>query len=250
MPIHQTWQTCSLWSEDEPYWFWRSEVKVKVTIDIYGNKLVNKIETKPLCASPSNFPYKLARMDPIDYGGQRSKVKVTIEMHGNKLVNTIVTKPWCASSSNLADMLTMVRGWSLLILEVTGQRWRARWASFTNVGCAGMLGFALLYLLLLLSYEYIYLSGSKYWTFSTKFVFWGSIGKPRWPPRHLNCWASFDLSATLCTKFNETRQEARSSVEFVFYGTSRKPRWLPRPLIDCDIFDFSSGTAEGNLMKL
>ena len=49
------------------------------------------------------------RMNPIDFGGQRSKVKVTIEMYGNKLVNTIETKPLCASSSNLADMLTMVR---------------------------------------------------------------------------------------------------------------------------------------------
>ena len=27
--------------------------KVKVTIDIYGNKLVNKIKTEPLCASSS-----------------------------------------------------------------------------------------------------------------------------------------------------------------------------------------------------
>ena len=53
-------------------------------------------------------------MNPIDFGCQRSKVKVTIEMHGNKLVNTVETKPLCASSSNLADMLTMVRGWSLL----------------------------------------------------------------------------------------------------------------------------------------
>ena len=50
------------------------------------------------------------RMNPIDFGGQRSKVKVTIEMYGNKLVNTIETKPFCASSSNFADMLTMVRG--------------------------------------------------------------------------------------------------------------------------------------------
>ena len=61
-------------------------------------------------------------MNPIDFGGHRLKVKVTIEMYGNKLVNTIETKPLCASSSNLADMLTMVRGRTLLILEVTGQR--------------------------------------------------------------------------------------------------------------------------------
>ena len=58
------------------------------------------------------------RMNPIDFGGQRSKVKVTIGIYGNKLVNMIETKPLCISLSNLADMLTMVRGWTLLILEV------------------------------------------------------------------------------------------------------------------------------------
>ena len=50
------------------------------------------------------------RMDPIDFGGQRSKVKVTMDIYGNKLVNTIATLPLCASLSNLADMLAMVRG--------------------------------------------------------------------------------------------------------------------------------------------
>ena len=33
------------------------------------------------------------RMNPIDFGGQRSKVKVTIDIYGNKLVNTIKTEP-------------------------------------------------------------------------------------------------------------------------------------------------------------
>ena len=61
------------------------------------------------------------RMDPIDFGGQRSKVKVTMDIYGNKLVNTIETKPLCISLSNLADMFNMVRGWNLLILEVKGQ---------------------------------------------------------------------------------------------------------------------------------
>ena len=37
------------------------------------------------------------RMDPIDFGGQRSKVKVTMDIYGNKLMNTIETKPLCAS---------------------------------------------------------------------------------------------------------------------------------------------------------
>ena len=55
-------------------------------------------------------------MNPIDFGGQRSKVKVTIDIYGNKLVNTIETKPLCASLSNLADMLAILRGWTLFIL--------------------------------------------------------------------------------------------------------------------------------------
>ena len=67
------------------------------------------------------------RMNPIDIGGQRSKVKVTMDINGNKLVNTIETKQLCISLSNLADMLTMVRGWTLLILEVRGQRSRSQW---------------------------------------------------------------------------------------------------------------------------
>ena len=67
------------------------------------------------------------RMNPIDFGGQRSKVKVTMGIYGNKLVNTIATKPFCISLSNLADMLTMMRGWTLLIFEVGGQRSRSQW---------------------------------------------------------------------------------------------------------------------------
>ena len=42
------------------------------------------------------------------------------------LVNTIETEPLCASSSNLADMFNMTRGWTLLILEVRGQRSRSQ----------------------------------------------------------------------------------------------------------------------------
>ena len=41
-----------------------------------------------------------------------------MDIYGNKLVNT---KQLCISLSNLADMLTIVRGWNLLILEVKGQ---------------------------------------------------------------------------------------------------------------------------------
>ena len=67
------------------------------------------------------------RMNPIDFGGQRSKVKVTMDIYGNKLVNQMATKPLRISWSNLEDMLTMMRGWTLLILEVRGQRSRSEW---------------------------------------------------------------------------------------------------------------------------
>ena len=44
------------------------------------------------------------RMNPIDFGGQRSKVKVTMDIYGNKLVNMIDSKLLCISLSNLAGM--------------------------------------------------------------------------------------------------------------------------------------------------
>ena len=44
-----------------------------------------------------------------------------MDIYGNNLVNTIETKTLCTSSSNLAGMLIIVRGWTLLVLEVKGQ---------------------------------------------------------------------------------------------------------------------------------
>ena len=47
-----------------------------------------------------------------------------IDLYGNKLMDMIENnnlKLLCASSSYLADILTMVRGWILLILEINGQ---------------------------------------------------------------------------------------------------------------------------------
>ena len=46
------------------------------------------------------------------------------------LVNTIEIKPLCYSSSNLADMLTMMRGCNLLILEVRYQKSRSYTLTF------------------------------------------------------------------------------------------------------------------------
>ena len=48
------------------------------------------------------------------------------------LVNTIETTPLHVSLSNLADMLTMMRGWTLLILKVRGQRSRFTMVIYGN----------------------------------------------------------------------------------------------------------------------
>ena len=60
-------------------------------------------------------------MNPINFGGQRSNLKVTMGLYGNNLAYTIETELLCVLLSNWSDMLTMVRGWTLLILEVKGQ---------------------------------------------------------------------------------------------------------------------------------
>ena len=68
------------------------------------------IETNPVCAF-INLGRRVShseKMDPIDFGGQRSNVDVIIDMYGNKLVNT-TDQPISASSSTFADMLIMVR---------------------------------------------------------------------------------------------------------------------------------------------
>ena len=52
--------------------------KVKVTIEMYGNKLVNTIETKWLCASSSNLADMLTMVNSIDFGGHMSDVKATM----------------------------------------------------------------------------------------------------------------------------------------------------------------------------
>ena len=52
-----------------------------------------------------------------------------MDIYGNKLVNTIETKLLHISLSNLQDMLTVMRGCTLLILEVRGQMSRSHWTS-------------------------------------------------------------------------------------------------------------------------
>ena len=56
--------------------------KVKVTIDIYGNNLVNMIETKPLYASSSNLANICAIVRGLnlfiwEFRGKRSRSQLT-----------------------------------------------------------------------------------------------------------------------------------------------------------------------------
>ena len=85
-------------------------------------------------------------------------------------------------------------------------------------------------------------------------MFFGPIGKTRWPP-----WASDWLRHFLLllwnyrTESNETKigiNISTSSTKFVFFGPIGKTRWRPWPLIGWDIFDFFSETAEWNSTKL
>ena len=53
--------------------------------------------------------------------------KVKMDIYLNKHVNTIESKWLCISLSNLVVMLTMMRGCTLLILEVRGRMSRSHW---------------------------------------------------------------------------------------------------------------------------
>ena len=97
------------------------------------------------------------------------------------------------------------------------------------------------------------LTGSKILTSSTKFVFFGPIGKTRWPPE---LWLAETLLTSSLKPLKGIRRNltgskiSMCSTKFVFFGPIGKPRWPPRPLIIRDIFDFSSKTAEPNWKKL
>ena len=62
---------------------------------------------------------------------------------------------------------------------------------------------------------------------STKFVFFGQIGKTRLPPWPLIGWDIFDFSET--AKRNSTKLDRKQdlNVLYVFFGPIRKTRWPP-----------------------
>ena len=98
------------------------------------------------------------------------------------------------------------------------------------------------------------LTGSKISTSSIKFVFFGPIGKTRWPPWPLIGWDIFDFSSETTEK-NSTKLDRKQDLNVlyqvcVFFGPIGKTRWPPWPLIGWDIFNFYSETAERNSTKL
>ena len=97
------------------------------------------------------------------------------------------------------------------------------------------------------------LTGSKISTSSTKFVFFGPIGKTRWPSWSLTGWDIFDFSSETA-EWNSTKLDRKQDLNVLYqvcvFGPIGKTRWPPWPRIGWDIFDFSSETAKRNSTKL
>ena len=82
------------------------------------------------------------------------------------------------------------------------------------------------------------LTGSKISKPSTKFVFFGLIGKTRLPPWPLIGWDIFPNS----TKFDR-KQDLKALYQVCVFWADRKNKMAAWPLIGWDIFDFFSETA-------
>ena len=97
------------------------------------------------------------------------------------------------------------------------------------------------------------LTGSKISTSFTKFVFFGLIGKTRWPALASDWLRHFGLLIwKLGTEFKESWQETRSQhplPSLCFSNQLKKNKMAAWPLIGWDSFHFSE-TAEWNSMKL
>ena len=96
------------------------------------------------------------------------------------------------------------------------------------------------------------LTGSKISISSTKFVFFGPIGKTRWPSWPLIGWDIFDFFSETA-KRNSTKLDRKQDLNALYkvcvFRADRKTRWPPLPLICWDIFNFFSETTERNSTK-
>ena len=97
------------------------------------------------------------------------------------------------------------------------------------------------------------LTGSKISTPSTKFVFFGPIGKTRWPPWSLIGWAILDFSSET-TEGNSTKLDRKQDLNVLYqvcvFRADPKNKMAALASDWRDIFDFSSETAERNSTKL
>ena len=92
------------------------------------------------------------------------------------------------------------------------------------------------------------LTGSKISTPSTKFVFFGPIGKTKWPPCPLIGWDIFNFSSETAER-NSAKLDRKQALNVfyhicVFQANQEKTKWPSWPLIGWDIFDFSSETVK------
>ena len=67
------------------------------------------------------------RMNPIDFGGQRSKVNVIMDIYGNKLVNTKETKSIVYFFIKHGKYVNHGKRMDPIVFEVRGQRSRSKW---------------------------------------------------------------------------------------------------------------------------
>ena len=97
------------------------------------------------------------------------------------------------------------------------------------------------------------LTGSKISMSSTMSVYFGLIGKRRWPPQPLIGWDIFDFFSETAEQ-NSTKLDRKQDLNVlyqvcVFSGRLVQKRWPPWPMIGWDIFDNSSETAERDSKK-
>ena len=97
------------------------------------------------------------------------------------------------------------------------------------------------------------LSGSKISTSSTKCVFFGPIGKTRWPPWPLIGWDIFDFSSETAER-NSTELDRKQDLNVLYqvcvFRADRKNKMAALASDWLRLFNFSSETAERNSTKL
>ena len=95
-------------------------------------------------------------------------------------------------------------------------------------------------------------TGSKISMSSTKFVFFGPIGKTRWPPWPLNGWDIFYFSET--AELNSTKLDRKQDINVLYqvcvFRADRKNKMAALASDWLRLLDFSSETPERNSTKL